>query len=42
VKEQHLQVVLTAAPVGVLEFDESGCCTYVNGIGRTLTECLPE
>lgn len=42
VKEQHLQVVLTAAPVGVLEFDEAGCCRYLNSIGRTLTECSSE
>jgi diguanylate cyclase (GGDEF)-like protein len=41
-KEQHLQVVLTAAPVGVLEFDGVGCCRYINGIGRMLTDCTSE
>lgn len=42
IKEQHLQVVLTAAPVGVLEIDGVGCCRYINGIGRMLTDCTSE
>lgn len=42
VKEQHLQVVLTAAPVGVLELDAAGCCSYINGIGRMLTDVTSE
>lgn len=42
VKEQRLQVVLTAAPVGVMELDDAGCCSYINGIGRTLTDCTAQ
>lgn len=42
VKEQHLQLVLTAAPVGVLQLDDAGRCTYLNGIGRLLTDCTTE
>ncbi|WP_210545651.1 diguanylate cyclase domain-containing protein [Rhodoferax sp. PAMC 29310] len=42
VKEQHLQLVLTAAPVGVLQLDGAGRCTYLNGIGRLLTDCTSE
>jgi len=42
IKEQHLQVVLTAAPVGMLEIDGVGCCRYINGIGRMLPDCTSE
>jgi diguanylate cyclase (GGDEF)-like protein len=42
IKEQHLHLVLTAAPVGVLQLDDAGCCTYLNGIGRLLTDCTSE
>jgi diguanylate cyclase (GGDEF)-like protein len=37
-KEQHLQVVLTAAPVGVLEFDGAGYCGYINSVAGVLTD----
>jgi diguanylate cyclase (GGDEF)-like protein len=42
VKEQHLQLVLTAAPVGVLEFDRAGYCRYLNNIASVLTHCTQE
>lgn len=42
VKEQHLQLVLTAAPVGVLEFDRAGYCRYLNNIAGGLTACTQE
>ena len=29
-KELHLQVLLAAAPVGVLELDETQCCRFIN------------
>jgi hypothetical protein len=41
-KEQHLQLVLTAAPVGVLQLNSAGCCHYLNSIGRTMTDCTSE
>lgn len=41
-KEQHLQVLLAGAPVGLLEFDETGCCRYINANGCALTGCSPE
>ncbi len=42
IKEQHLQLVLTAAPVGVLQLDDAGRCTYLNGVGRMLTNSPPD
>jgi diguanylate cyclase (GGDEF)-like protein/PAS domain S-box-containing protein len=42
IKEQHLQVVLTAAPVGVMEFDGSGYCSYLNNIAAALTDRTSE
>jgi diguanylate cyclase (GGDEF)-like protein/PAS domain S-box-containing protein len=42
IKEQHLQVVLTAAPVGVMEFDGSGFCSYLNNIASALTDRTSE
>lgn len=36
-KERHLQVLLAAAPVGVLELDEAQCCRYLNANGCNLT-----
>jgi diguanylate cyclase (GGDEF)-like protein/PAS domain S-box-containing protein len=36
IKEQHLQVLLTAAPVGVLELDSQDQCHYLNENGCTL------
>ncbi len=41
-KERHLQVLLAAAPVGVLELDNTQCCRYLNANGCTLTGCTPE
>lgn len=35
--KQHLQVLLTAAPVGVLELDDEGRCRYINPNGSVLT-----
>jgi diguanylate cyclase (GGDEF)-like protein/PAS domain S-box-containing protein len=37
IKEQHLQVVLAAAPVGVLGFDSVGRCNYINNIAGVIT-----
>lgn len=42
IKEQHLQVLLAAAPVGVLELDQLGNCHYINANGCALTGCTPE
>ena len=42
IKEQHLQVLLAAAPVGVLELDNTDCCRYLNVDGGRLTGCPPE
>ena len=36
IKERHLQVLLAAAPVGVLELDGAKCCRYINANGCTL------
>jgi diguanylate cyclase (GGDEF)-like protein len=41
-KEQRLQVLLAAAPVGVLELDEADCCSYLNANGAVLSACAPE
>ena len=41
-KERHLQVLLAAAPVGVIELDDAGRCRYINGNGCALTGCTPE
>ncbi len=41
-KEQHLQVLLAAAPVGVLELDDSQRCRYINVNGCALTGCTQE
>jgi diguanylate cyclase (GGDEF)-like protein/PAS domain S-box-containing protein len=40
-KEQHLQVLLAAAPVGMLELDAADRCRYLNAIGATLCACTP-
>ena len=40
-KEQHLQVLLAAAPVGVLELDNTDRCRYLNVDGGRLTGCRP-
>jgi diguanylate cyclase (GGDEF)-like protein/PAS domain S-box-containing protein len=42
IKEQHLRVLLAAAPVGVLELDESGRCRYLNANGSLMTGRSPE
>ena len=36
-KERHLEVLLAAAPVGVLEFDDAHCCRFINVNGCALT-----
>ena len=36
-KERHLEVVLAAVPVGVLELDGGQCCRYINANGCVLT-----
>ena len=41
-KEQHLRVLLAAAPVGLLELDATGCCGYLNAIGASLSACTPQ
>lgn len=41
-KERHLQVLLAAAPVGVIELDEAGRCGYINANGCALTGCSQE
>lgn len=41
-KEQHLEVLLAAAPVGVLEFDSTQRCHFINVNGCALTGCTPE
>jgi diguanylate cyclase (GGDEF)-like protein/PAS domain S-box-containing protein len=38
-KERHLQVLLAAAPVGVLEFDAAHVCCFINVNGCVLTGC---
>jgi diguanylate cyclase (GGDEF)-like protein/PAS domain S-box-containing protein len=42
IKEQHLQVLLAAAPVGVMELDNAECCRYLNLDGARLAGCSPE
>lgn len=42
IKERHLQVLLAAAPVGMLELDETHHCRYINANGCALTGCTPE
>jgi diguanylate cyclase (GGDEF)-like protein/PAS domain S-box-containing protein len=37
--EKHLRLLLTAAPVGVLEFDPLDNCTYLNANGCAMTGC---
>lgn len=37
IKEQRLQVLLAAVPVGVLELDAADCCRYLNANGAKLT-----
>jgi diguanylate cyclase (GGDEF)-like protein/PAS domain S-box-containing protein len=39
IKEKHLRLLLTAAPVGVLEFDPLDACTYLNANGCAMTGC---
>lgn len=41
-KERHLQVLLAAAPVGVLEIDEAQRCRFINVNGGVLTGCTQE
>lgn len=41
-KERHLQVLLAAAPMGVVELDASGACRYMNTNGSALTGCAPD
>ncbi|MBL0168013.1 MAG: diguanylate cyclase [Propionivibrio sp.] len=40
-KERRLQVLLAAAPVGLLELDDADCCRYLNVNGCALTGCTP-
>lgn len=42
IKEMRLNVLLAAAPVGVMELDHQGCCSYLNKNGSTLTGCSYE
>lgn len=42
IKERRLQVLLAAAPVGVLELDDADCCRYLNVNCCALTGCTPE
>ena len=41
-KERHLQVLLAAAPVGVLELDDAQRCRFLNANGCLLTGCSAE
>lgn len=41
-KERHLQVLLAAAPVGVLELDDGQRCRFLNANGCVLTGCSAE
>lgn len=41
-KERHLQVLLAAAPVGVLEIDNEQRCRFINVNGSVLTGCHQE
>ena len=41
-KERHLQVILAAAPVGVLELDEAQRCCFINVNGCAMTGCTQE
>jgi len=41
-KERHLQVILAAAPVGVLELDDDERCRFINVNGCVLTGCTQE
>lgn len=41
-KEQRLQVLLAAAPVGLLELDAAYRCRYLNVIGASLCACAPD
>jgi len=41
-KERHLQVLLAAAPVGVLEIDHEQRCRFINVNGSVLTGCNQE
>jgi diguanylate cyclase (GGDEF)-like protein/PAS domain S-box-containing protein len=40
--KRHLQVLLAAAPVGVMELDEKDSCCYLNMNGAVLTGCTQE
>ncbi len=37
--QRHLQVVLAAAPVGVIELDAQGRCCFINDLASALTGC---
>ena len=41
-KERHLQVILAAAPVGVIELDDDERCSFINVNGCVLTGCTQE
>ena len=41
-KERHLQVILAAAPVGVIELDDDERCRFINVNGCVLTSCTQE
>ena len=41
-KERHLQVILAAAPVGVIELDGNERCRFINVNGCALTGCTQE
>jgi diguanylate cyclase (GGDEF)-like protein/PAS domain S-box-containing protein len=38
-KEKHLRLLLTAAPVAVIELDPQDCCTYLNAKSCALIDC---
>ncbi|MBS1228859.1 MAG: diguanylate cyclase/phosphodiesterase with sensor(s) [Proteobacteria bacterium] len=42
VKDRHLEVLLAAVPVGVLEFDDAHRCRFINVNGCVLTGFTPE
>lgn len=41
-KGQHLNLLLSTVPVGVLEFDAQGRCQYINANGAALCACSAE
>lgn len=41
-KESYLRTLVSAAPVGIAQFDAQGHCSYLNSVGCVLTACSEE